>query len=97
MHWIAIFDNSPAMPDVRARHEAEHFEYLRANRGEILLAGGLRRGPGSPFAGGLWVLAVSSKERAVELVEQDPYFLHSRRKYELFQWGKALPDATVNL
>ncbi|WP_427914858.1 YciI family protein [Ramlibacter sp. MMS24-I3-19] len=88
MHWVAIFDNSQAMPEVRAKYEPDHFEYLRAHRTEILLAGGLREGPGHPFGGGLWILAVSSKERAVELVESDPYFLHSRRNYKILQWGK---------
>lgn len=85
------------MQEVREKHEPEHFAYLRANQKEILLAGGLREDPGSPFAGGLWVLAPMSKEQAVALVEQDPYFLHSKRGYKLLQWGKALQDISVIL
>ena len=85
------------MRAVRGQHEAEHFAYLREHQNEVLLAGGLREGPESPFGGGLWVLAPMPRERAVQLVERDLYFLATRRPYRLFQWGKALSDIDVTL
>jgi uncharacterized protein YciI len=97
MRWIVLFEDSPLMQEVRRRYEADHFTYLRANSAEILLAGGLREGPGTSFSGGLWVLKVTSKQRACELIEQDPYFVHSRRGYQVLQWGKALPEVEVTL
>lgn len=97
MRWVAIFEDALGMQTVRERHEAEHFAYLRRHQDEILLAGGLREGPGSQFSGGLWVIAPMARERAVQLVEQDPYFLALRRPYRLLQWGKALGDIDVVL
>jgi uncharacterized protein len=97
MRWVAIFEDTADMLQVRASHEAEHLAYLRAFESEILIAGGLRDAHGGPFVGGLWVLDVSSGERALELVEQDPYFIHGARSYALHVWGKALPDKQVVL
>jgi len=97
MRWIAIFEDSSVMPEVRQKYEPAHFEYLRANQSRILIAGGLRDGPESPFSGGLWVLAPMPREQAVALIEQDPYFIYGKRSYRLCQWGKALQDIAVRL
>jgi uncharacterized protein len=80
------------MAEVRARFEPAHIEYLRMHSSEILIAGGLRDAPGAGFVGGLWVLEVPSKERAVQLIEDDPYFKAERRPYRLLVWGKAVPE-----
>lgn len=95
MRWVAIFEDSPSMLHVRHAKEPEHLDYLDRHRDEILDAGGLREAPGAGFVGGLWVLEVASKERAVELVESDPYFVPAHRSYRLFAWGKALPEREV--
>ena len=92
MRLVALFDDTPAMPDVRARLEPAHLEYLRQKVGEIVLAGGLREVPGGSYVGGLWILEVPSKARAHELVRNDPYFQAEARPYRLLVWGKALPD-----
>jgi uncharacterized protein YciI len=97
MRWVVIFEDKPQMLAVRSQREAQHLEYLREHSEEILLAGGLREAPGAPFVGGLWVLEVSSRERAVELVERDPYFAPPHRKYKLLTWGKALAEQQVVL
>jgi hypothetical protein len=82
---------------VRQEREALHFEYLRKHEREILIAGGLREAPDSAFVGGLWVLEVASRERAVALVENDPYFVPSYRSYRLLTWGKAFAEKEVVL
>ena len=92
MRWVAIFDDSPEMLEVRKEREAQHLAYLREHEGEILIAGGLRDAPGSTFVGGLWVLDVQSRERAVELIENDPYYAPAHRSYRLLAWGKANPE-----
>lgn len=97
MRWIVIFEDSPLMQEVRRHHEADHFAYLRANTAEILVAGGLREGPETGFSGGLWILDVTSRARACELAEQDPFFVHSRREYRVLQRGKALADVEAKL
>lgn len=40
---------------------------------------------------------VPSRERAVELIEKDPYYTPALRRYRLFTWGKALQDRMVQL
>ena len=92
MRLVAIFEDTAAMPDVRARLEQAHLDYLRAHVGEIVLAGGLRESPGASYVGGLWILEVDSKERALQLVRGDPFYQAEARPYKLLVWGKALPD-----
>jgi uncharacterized protein YciI len=65
------------------------------HKDEIKMAGGLRNEHGGPYVGGLWVFEVKSRERAVELIETDPYFKANPRKYRLLAWGKALPHVQV--
>jgi uncharacterized protein YciI len=71
--------------------------FLEANRAEIPMAGGLRDEQGGPYVGGLWILEVANKERAVALIEQDPYYVAHPRRYRLLAWGKALPQYQVTL
>ena len=97
MRWVAIFQDEPAMLAIRQEHSAQHFDYLRRHEQEILIAGGLREAPGSDFVGGLWVLEVATRERAVALIEGDPYFIPAYRSYRLFAWGKAFADKSVVL
>ena len=92
MRWVAIFEDTPAMAPVRRRLEPAHLDYLRSHVDEIVTAGGLRDEPGGAHSGGLWVFEVPSKQRAIELIEADPYYRVERRPYRLQVWGKALPD-----
>ena len=97
MRWIVVFDDTPAMADVRRRLEPAHLAYLREHVAEIVIAGGTRHVPGGPYAGGLWILEVVSRERALQLIEGDPYYQAERRPYRLLIWGKALPDVPAVL
>jgi uncharacterized protein len=97
MRIAVIFEDSPEMTAVRKACEPEHLAYLELHRIEIPLAGGLREDPAGPYVGGLWVMEVTGKDRAVELVERDPYFLAFPRRYRLLVWGKALPQYKVML
>jgi uncharacterized protein YciI len=97
MRWIVFFEDTAIMLAVRKGREQLHLEYLREHMSEILLAGGCRTAPEEPPVGGLWVLEVESKERAIELIENDPYFKDHRRTYRLLTWGKAFPEITVQL
>lgn len=98
MRWVVIFDDNTGLDSIRTQHSAAHFDYLAANRDNILIAGGLRPAPGEWYCGGLWVLEVASREHAVQLIEQDPYFaLGLRKGYRLLVWGKAPCYTTVSL
>ena len=95
MRFVVIFEEDPEMVPVRVAHEPAHLEFLERNRGEIPMAGGLRNDHGGPYVGGLWVFEVSSRQRAIELIEGDPYFKARPRQYRLLAWGKALPHYQV--
>ncbi|XVJ69714.1 MAG: hypothetical protein HEQ39_08695 [Rhizobacter sp.] len=97
MRFVVIFEDSPDMVAVRLRLEPEHLAFLNAHRDEIPMAGGLRHEHGGAYVGGLWVFEVDGKQRAVELIEQDPYFIACPRAYRLLAWGKALPQYLVTL
>lgn len=90
--WVALFEDvseDKARP-IRQHHDQQHFDYLAKYSDEIVIAGGLRPDEGAWSSGGLWVLEVSSKARAIELCENDPYFkLGLRKSYQLCRWGKA--------
>jgi uncharacterized protein len=90
MRFVVIFEEGTEMVPVREAHEPAHLVYLEQHREEIRMAGGLRNQHGGPYVGGLWVFEVTSRERAVELIEQDPY-----GSTRLLAWGKALPQYDV--
>ena len=95
MRFVVIFEEGPEMVPVREAHEPAHLAYLERHREEIRMAGGLRNQHGGSYVGGLWVLEVKSRERAIELIEQDQYYRANPRKYRLLAWGKALPQYDV--
>ena len=68
---------------------------IAANKGKILIAGGLRPAPGETFIGGLWVLEIANRDEAVALIENDPYYQPEHRKYRVLAWGKALDGPVV--
>jgi hypothetical protein len=92
---MVVFDDTPEMAAVRQRLEPEHLAFLERYRSEIPMAGGLRQEPGGAYTGGLWVFEVSSRERAVELIQLDPYYQAHARRYRLEFWGKAFPEVSV--
>lgn len=95
MRFVVVFEEGTEMVPVREAHEPAHLAYLEKHREEIRMAGGLRDQHGGPYVGGLWVFEVQTRQRAVELIEQDPYYLANPRKYRIFVWGKALPQYEV--
>lgn len=97
MRWIAFFTDTPEMLEVRKERQELHSDYLRQHEAEIPIAGGCRENPSGSFVGGLWVLEVSSRERAIELIENDPYYEPAFRSYRLLTWGKAFAEKAVVL
>ena len=95
--WVAIFEDLPGMAQVRHEHESMHFQYLERHRDRIRIGGGLREIPGGAFVGSLWVLETETREEAVQLIEEDPYFRPGLRRYRLLVWGKAFENVPVTL
>jgi uncharacterized protein len=97
MTRVAIFEDNPEEQAgwVRRQYANDHFDYLKKHAQTITLAGGLRPSPDDWWSGGLWV---ATREQAVALCENDPYFkLGLRRSYRLYVWGKAPSYGSVAL
>ena len=97
MRWIVFFEDPPEMLQIRQEREALHLAYLDQHADEIVIAGGCRKEPGGPFVGGLRVLEVSSRARALALIEADPYVASGLRRWQLRTWGKAFAERQVVL
>lgn len=97
MRWVVIFEDAPEMMEHREKNRQAHVDYVRHNKANILIGGGFKEEHESIFIGGMWILNVTSRERAVELVENDPYFNEVYRTYKLLLWGKVLEDEMVTL
>ncbi|MCA0424491.1 MAG: YciI family protein [Proteobacteria bacterium] len=95
--WVAIFDDQPGMLEIRKQHGAAHLAYLDTQRDRILIAGGLRPESDGAFCGGLWVMEAESRDEAIRLIEQDPYFHPEFRAYKVLLWGKAFENRIVSL
>ncbi|MFT2112724.1 YciI family protein [Marinomonas sp. 2405UD68-3] len=97
MRWVVLFNDAPEMMEHRKNNKQSHVDYVSKNKTEILIGGGFKEDQEGIFVGGMWILNVSSKQRAIKLIENDPYFHPVHRKYRLLLWGKVLEDETVLL
>jgi uncharacterized protein YciI len=97
MRFVVVFEDSPKMVEVRRSREPDHLKFLEEHHAEIRMAGGLREEHGGSYVGGLWVFEVESRSRAIELIEQDPYYIACPREYRLLARGKALPHLQVTM
>lgn len=95
MRYIGILEESPEMVPMSEALEPAYLAFLEEHCAEIPMEGGLRDEHGGPYVGGLWVFEVTSRQRAEELIEADPYFQANPRTYRLLAWGKALPQFQV--
>ena len=94
MRWVVLFDDSPEMMEHRKENKQRHVDYVRQNKSEIVIGGGFKEDQEGIFVGGMWILNVDSRDRAIDLIESDPYFNPAHRKYKLLLWGKVLEDET---
>jgi uncharacterized protein len=97
MRLVAIFEDNPAMVEVRQKFEPAHLSFLEKYRQEIPMAGGLRNEVGGSYVGGLWMFDVVNRDRAIQLIQADPYWQACPREYQLLVWGKALPQFMVTV
>ena len=93
--WVVIFEDTPGMLAVRKEHGAEHIAYLEKHSKSILIGGGLRHIPESPYVGGLWIVEAVKYDDVVALVVNDPYFAPEHRSFKILSWGKAIERDVV--
>jgi len=95
--WIAIFEDNAHALEVREKYREPHFQYLATHASKIRLGGGLQRTPEGPWVGGLWIIDADTREEAVQLCKDDPFFVHGLRKgYSLMLWSRAPGYGEIN-
>ncbi len=85
--WLVVFRDDPAMLEIRAEFGQKHLSYVDRNSDKILLAGGLKHAPETPFIGGSWLVKAQNSGEVEKLIKADPYFNSAHRKYDISYWG----------
>lgn len=94
---IETFDK-PDHPHVRQTTRAAHLEFLERNKTLLLACGAKLADDGKNLGGGLYVVALESREEAQRFIESDPF--HAAKLFEhvtLTHWRKAYVDGQCYL
>ena len=86
---IETFDK-PAHQHVRQATRAAHLEFLEQNKDLLLACGAKLADDGADLGGGLYVVALDTREEAQRFIESDPF--HAEGLFErvtLTRWRKA--------
>ncbi|MFC4277673.1 YciI family protein [Achromobacter aloeverae] len=94
---IETFDK-PNHQHVRQQHRPAHLDFLKANSALLLACGAKLHDDGSDLGGGLYVVALDTREEAERFIAADPF-----SKADLFErvvitrWRKAYVDGTCHI
>lgn len=94
---IETFDK-PGHQEVRQQHRAAHLKYLDANKQLLLACGAKLQDDGKDAGGGLYIVALETREAAQQFIDADPF-----SKADLFErvtitrWRKAYVDGVCHL
>lgn len=96
--WVVMFRDTKEMLTVRANKELRnrHVAYAEQHP-ELLIGGGLKPDPESPFCGAMWIVDCESKQNVEDLILADPFYYEEHRTFEIYAWGKLLEDKVVTL
>lgn len=94
---MVLFRDDPQMLEQRKKFGERHLEYVRGHGDQIKLAGGLRFAEDAPFIGGAWVVMAESSAEVRALIENDPYYHPTHRKYDISYWGLAFQEMSEAL
>lgn len=94
---IETFDK-PNHQSVRQAHRPAHLVFLEQHKRLLLACGAKLADDGSDLGGGLYVVALDSREEAQRFIEADPF--HAAGLFErvtLTRWRKAYVDGHCHL
>ncbi|GAA5233737.1 YciI family protein [Verticiella sediminum] len=99
MLFAVRFYDIPNGLAIRNAHMDAHMQWLEQNAAAIVAAGPLRTGAAdSTPVGALWLIRADSFEAAQAMIQGDPFMQNGlREKVELYHWGKAYPQAPVEI
>ena len=89
---IETFDK-PGHAPVREASRAAHLQYLESNKGLLLACGAKLDDDGGNASGGLYLVALESREAAEAFIEADPFWqAHLFERVNITRWRKAYLD-----
>jgi uncharacterized protein YciI len=89
---IETFDK-PGHAHVRAAERSAHLQYLESNKGLLLACGAKLDDQGEYASGGLYLVALESREAAEAFIEADPFWqAHLFERVNITRWRKAYLD-----
>lgn len=94
---IETFDK-PDHQSVRQAHRPAHLAFLEEHKHLLLACGAKLADDGTDLGGGLYVVALDSREEAQRFIEADPF--HAADLFErvtLTRWRKAYVDGHCHL
>lgn len=77
--WIAIFEDEPNTQHLFDDLKAAHLVYLGNHSTQVKFAAGLCENQGEPSYGGMWIISAATRDEAVQICENDPFFTGGRR------------------
>lgn len=96
-YMIETFD-APGCAELRSRLRPEHLDYLEANKALLLACGAKLDDAGQSASGGLYLLAVESRDEAQAFIEADPFFRGKLfERVAVTRWRKAYLDGRNTL
>ena len=94
---IETFDK-PNHQEVRQQHRARHLEYLDANKQLLLACGAKLQDDGKDAGGGLYIVALETREAAQQFIDADPFAQADLfDRVTITRWRKAYVDGVCHL
>ena len=94
---IETFDK-PDHQHVRSAQRAAHLDFLARNKALLLACGAKLADDGQDLGGGLYVVALDTREEALRFIESDPFHTAGLfKRVVLTRWRKAYVDGQCYL
>jgi len=94
---IETFDK-PGHAHVRTAHRDEHLAFLEAQKALLLACGAKLNDDGSSAGGGLYLVALESREEAEAFIQADPFSgVDLFERVTITRWRKAYVDGRCYL
>ncbi|AWV19968.1 putative cytosolic protein (plasmid) [Roseomonas mucosa] len=86
---IETWDKPDYMP-IRMQHRPAHLEFLKENASLLLSCGAKLNDDGADLGGGLYIVALESREEAQRFIENDPFYkVGLFERVAITRWRKA--------
>jgi uncharacterized protein YciI len=90
--------DKPVHEHVRARERDVHLRYLEINKALLIACGAKLKDDGSNAGGGLYVVALETREEVEQFIAADPFALAGLfERVQITRWRQAYVDGICHL